>query len=242
MAGVLAGLAIAAGIGTGIKTGAGMYQASKIYSKEDEERLKELERLEAAGQLGLTDNERERLYQRASRPGLASERQSRDTLAAQQSIADTGAGQAAKQQAAITDISQKQKGRVAEQVEQQAMLAQQQDLAEMAALREREKEEDRQFWGALAGGAAESVEGIAAYQHAKYQETNRIQQKRWMSLQADAMKNQTKYLDAMAMRQMGGIWGSSGTTVRSVPTNPLPLGYDEPVRITSGKTAKWSGR
>ena len=209
MAGVLAGLAIAAGIGTAIKTGAGMYSASKIYSKEDEERLKALERLEAAGQLGLTDNERERLYQRVSRPGLASERQSRDTLAAQQSIADVGAGQAARQQAAITDISQKQKGRVAEQVEQQAMLAEQQDLAEMAALREKEKEEDRQFWGALAGGAAESVEGIAAYQHAKYQETNRIQQQKWMKLQAEAMKNQTQFVNSISMRQLGGVYGSS---------------------------------
>ena len=184
-----------------------MYQASKIYSKEDEERLKELERLEAAGQLGLTDNERERLYQRVSRPGLASERQSRDTLAAQQSIADVGAGQAARQQAAITDISQKQKGRVSEQVEQRAMLAEQQDLAEMAALREREKEEDRQFWGALAGGASESVEGIAAYQHAKYQETNRIQQKEWMKIQAEAMKNQTKFVNSITMRQTNSIWG-----------------------------------
>ena len=206
MADVLGALAIAAGVSSAIKTGAGMYSASQIFSKEDEKRLRELERLEAAGQLGLTDDERAQLEQRLSRPGMAAERQSRDVLAAQQSIADVGAGQAARQQAAITDMSQKQRGRVAEQLEQQAQIAKQQDLAEMAALRERQKEESRQFWGAAAGGAAEGIEGIAAYQHAKYQEANRLQAEEWMKIQQDALTNQNKYLNSIALGQQKNLW------------------------------------
>ena len=204
--GVLGALAIAAGVGTAIKTGAGMYQASTIFDDKDERRLKELERLQAADRLGLTDDEREILYQRISRPGLAAERQSRDTLAAQQSIADIGAGQAAKQQAAITDVAQRERGRVSEQLQQQKMLAEQQDLAEIAMLRERKKEEDRQYWGALAGGAVEGVQAAGAYQQAKLQEVNLDMQQRWMKAQTDAAKNQSAFYNQASMRQIQNLW------------------------------------
>tara|TARA_R100000808_G_scaffold24948_1_gene59763 strand:- start:68 stop:802 length:735 start_codon:yes stop_codon:yes gene_type:complete len=214
---VLTALALAAGVGSAIKTGAGMYQASTIFSDKDERRLRRLERLQAAKKLGMTEEEiddsRNQLTNQIVRPGMAVERQSRDTLAAQQSIADIGSGQAARQQAAITGVAQKERGRAEEAVEQQLhqqkMLAKQQDLAEIAMLRERKKEEDRQFWGSLFGGAAEGVQMAGAYQQAKLQEANRIKQQEWMKAQTLAAKNQSKYLNQMMLNQQRMLWGGN---------------------------------
>ena len=232
---VLGALAIAAGVGTAIKTGAGMYQASKIFDDKDERRLKELERLQAAKELGMTEEEikesRNRLSTQILRPTMAVERQSRNTLAAQQSIADIGSGQAAKQQAAITGVAQKERGRASEaieqQLQQQKMLAKQQDLAEIAMLREREKEEDRQFWGALAGGAVEGVQLAGSYQQAKLQEANRIKQQEWMKAQTLAAKNQSKYLNQMMLNQQKMLWG--GNNMSQSPTTFFDPELDEGV-------------
>ena len=211
---VLTALALAAGIGSAIKTGAGMYQASTIFSDEDEKRLRKLERLQAAKELGMTEEEiddsRKQLTNQIVRPTMAAERQSRDTLAAQQSIADIGSGQAARQQAAITGVAQKERGRAEEAVEQQLhqqqMAAEQQDLAEIAHLREMKKGEDRQFWGSLFGGAAEGVQLVGAYQQAKLQEVNRDMQQKWMKAQTDAAKNQSAFYNQASMRQQQNLW------------------------------------
>tara|TARA_R100000808_G_scaffold186_2_gene1211 strand:- start:484 stop:1161 length:678 start_codon:yes stop_codon:yes gene_type:complete len=213
--GVLGALAIAAGVGTAIKTGAGMYQASTIFDDKDERRLRRLERLQAAKELGMTEDEineaRNQLTTQIIRPAMAAERQSRDTLAAQQSIADIGSGQAARQQAAITGVAQRERGRAEEaieqQLQQQKMLAEQQDLAEIAMLREKKKEEKRQFWGALAGGLAEGVEAAGAYQAAKLQEANQTMQAEWMQAQTLAAQNQSQYLNQMMMNQQRMLWG-----------------------------------
>ena len=170
--------------------------------------------MQAAKELGMTEEEiddsRKQLTNQIVRPTMAAERQSRDTLAAQQSIADIGSGQAARQQAAITGVAQKERGRAEEAVEQQLhqqqMAAEQRDLAEIAHLREMKKEEDRQFWGSLFGGAAEGVQLVGAYQQAKLQEVNRDMQQKWMKAQTDAAKNQSAFYNQASMRQQQNLW------------------------------------
>lgn len=203
---LLTALAIGSGIGTAIKTGTGMYQASKIFDEDDEKRLKRLERLEAGGRLGLTEDERAIMQQRLSRPGLAAERQSRDILAAQQGIADVSAGTAARQQAAITDVAQKQKGEIAAQLEQQEMIAKQQDLAEIAALRQKKKDESSQFWGALAGGAVEGVKSWGEYEKAKLWEANQNAMKKWLEAKTEAAEGAADYTTTRGRQQLQTLW------------------------------------
>jgi hypothetical protein len=152
-----------------IAKGTGKYlSARQIFDDEDEERLAALQRLREEGGLGLTDAEQQRLGSRLTRPILGAERQGRDVLASQQAIADVGAGAAAKQQAQITGQVSEAKGKVGQAIEEQQRIAEKQDLAEMAMLREKKKAESMGKYDALFGGFSEGLSDYGGYLKAQH--------------------------------------------------------------------------
>lgn len=175
-----------------IAKGTGKYLgARQIFDAEDEERLAALERLRKEGRLGLTDAEQQRLESRLTRPILGAERQGRDVLASQQAIADVGAGAAAKQQAQITGQVSEAKGKVGQAMAEQQRLAEKQDLAEIAMLREKKKAESMAKYDAIFSGIGEGLSDLGAYTKAR---TEATQQKLMMeAMQAAEQRKQFGY-------------------------------------------------
>ena len=212
MSGTLAALGIAGGVATAARAGGAFDGASQLFTAEDEERLKKLEKLEAAGQLGMTEGERAILEQRLMAPQLAAERQSRDVLASQQQIADVSGGIAAKQQKAITDVAMRERSRVGEQLQQQELAAKQLQLSQIASLREKQKAEKVGKVQAVLGGVAGAAEQYAQYQGAMLQETNREAMMQILRAQAEKGAGYSPFMNPASMSQLKMLYGLGGTT------------------------------
>lgn len=185
---LFAGLKAASTIAKGAS---GYLSARQIFDDEDEERLAALQRLRKEGGLGLTDAEQQRLGSRLTRPILGAERQGRDVLASQQSIADIGAGAAARQQAQITGQVSEAKGKVGQAMAEQQRIAEKQDLAEIAMLREKKKAESMAKYNAIFGGVSEGMSDVGAYAKAR---SEVAQQKLMMeTIQAAEKRNRFGY-------------------------------------------------
>lgn len=130
------------------------------YEREQKKKLKELQRKQELGMLGLTEQERSILEGRL---------QSRSQAAAEQSQADinrllAGGGQALGGQALLgaqlaSETRQRQESDISKQLEQENLAKQQQQLDEIAALEAGQAEYKAKRKAAVGGIAATTLEG-----------------------------------------------------------------------------------
>jgi hypothetical protein len=138
MSAALAALAVGAGLGA---VGGGISAASKIdrLSPEQRNKLKELERNQALGMLGLDEAQQQRILNQQLQPVQAAEREAFNRQAQQMQIADVGQGatfrgQQALQQAAAQSRSEAiQRGQ--RQIAEQDAIEEAKQLRELAQIR-----------------------------------------------------------------------------------------------------------
>ena len=169
---VLAALGIAAGVGAAAKAGAGMYQASQQFTREDKARMKELERMRALNQLGLTEEEEERLQRQMLSPITTAQREGQQQLMQSLAIQDVGSATPARQIAALEAEAGKQRAQAMEQVQEADRLRAQQQEAEIDALAQQQKARRVGMWTAGLQGAADLTAGYAEFEQARQNAAN----------------------------------------------------------------------
>ena len=132
--------------------------------EEKKKRLRELERLEALNQFGLTPAQREAYQAQALSPVQAAERQALAQFGASQAIGDIGQGAAFRQQQAIKEGSEEARAKVAQAVAEKEAQAAQEQARQLQALQEQDRrarqlQRDAAFGllGGLAGAAGEAA-------------------------------------------------------------------------------------
>ena len=163
-------LALLAGAGKALLKG-GIGAASQFGSAQDlkltpeqQQRLRELERLQARNALGMTQGERELYRSQAMTPVQAAEREVMARFGAAQNIADIGQGTAFRQQQAMADTGQAARAQVSQAVAQRDAEVAQQQAEEKARLEEQQRQAkalERQAALSLVGGIGEAVTGAA---------------------------------------------------------------------------------
>ena len=128
-------------------------------NEEQKKRLRELERLEALNEFGLTPAQREAYQAQALSPVQAAERQALAQFGASQAIGDIGQGAAFRQQQAIKEGSEESRAKIAQAVAEKEAQAAQQQAAQLEALqaqdrKARQLQRDAAF--GLLGGLAEA--------------------------------------------------------------------------------------
>lgn len=204
-------MAIGMGTALGIIGGA---QAAKSIAEsaalldpmnpEQRARLKELERQEALGLLGLSAGEEQRLTNMQLQPVRATQRQAMDEFAQGQQIADVGQGAAFRQQQAL----QEAQGRVMQQAAQEAQM-QVQELDQIAEARElarldrlrKQRQKNQAAIAGMFGGIAEGV-GMAADVFVFNEQQKQFEE---MLLGANKKAN-----EAIAKKNAGGVTSISG--------------------------------
>jgi len=156
-------LAIGMGVGAlGKAAGAGI-RASQIFTKEDEERLAELERLQDLNALGLTEDETRVLTEQMLDPVAAMQSQrnlQRREIAA---AADLGAGAVAKQMMQEEEMAGRQEAQVAKNMAQINLQQQKLQEQEIRDLKKRREIEDKEMLAAIVGGATDLTQiGLTA--------------------------------------------------------------------------------
>lgn len=165
MSAALAALAVGAGLGA---VGGGISAASKIdrLSPEQRNKLKELERNQALGMLGLDEAQQQRILNQQLQPVQAAEREAFNRQAQQMQIADVGQGatfrgQQALQQAAAQSRSEAiQRGQ--RQIAEQDAIEEAKQLRELAQIRAQRQQNIAAVGeiGQVAGDAALKAVGI----------------------------------------------------------------------------------
>ena len=134
-------------------------------SDDQKAALKELERKEALGLLGLSSGEEQRLLNQQLQPVRASQRQAMTQAAQSQQVADIGQGAAFRQQAALQEAqgraTQQAAERAQQQVQQLEQLAIARDLARIEKLN-KQKQANRMavadIVGSVAGGLGKAAD------------------------------------------------------------------------------------
>jgi hypothetical protein len=133
-------------------------------NEEQKKRLRELERLEALNEFGLTPAQREAYQAQALSPVQAAERQALAQFGASQAIGDIGQGAAFRQQQAIKEGSEEARAKIAQAVAEKEAQAAQQQAQQLEALQAQERksrqlQRDAAFGllGGLAGAGAEAA-------------------------------------------------------------------------------------
>ena len=165
MSAALAALAVGAGLGA---VGGGISAVSKIdrLSPEQRNKLKELERNQALGMLGLDEAQQQRILNQQLQPVQAAEREAFNRQAQQMQIADVGQGatfrgQQALQQAAAQSRSEAiQRGQ--RQIAEQDAIEEAKQLRELAQIRAQRQQNIAAVGeiGQVAGDAALKAVGI----------------------------------------------------------------------------------
>ena len=145
-------------IGAGLERRAGRQAAAEAFTEEEAERLRQLQALQAAGQLGLTEEQAGVLEAQARTQQAAQARLSQAERLAAQAARPTSArdvflqqadSEAARQQAVIDE------GLLRQQAEQQAAAAQQSEIQQLL--------QERARAAALeAGGTGEGIQALGA--------------------------------------------------------------------------------
>ena len=135
--------------------------------EEEKKRLRELERLEALNQFGLTPAQREAYQAQALSPVQAAERQALAQFGASQAIGDIGQGAAFRQQQALKQGSEEARAKVAMATAEKEAQAAQQQAAQLEALQAQERK-SRQLqrdaaFGLLGGLAQAAGEAAGTY-------------------------------------------------------------------------------
>ena len=145
-AGLLAAAAAAQAAGN-------IYAGTQEFTRDDRDRLRQLERQEALGRLGMTPQERQQAQRQILQPLQTIEREAATQRAAQMAGQDLGQGAAYRQM--LIEDQVRQQGRLAAQqmLQQQQEAAIARDQAEIAQL-EAQRRRRRQI---MATGAADAI-------------------------------------------------------------------------------------
>jgi len=145
-------------IGAGIKRRAAKKAAAEAFTEEEAERLRQLQALQAAGQLGLTEEQAGVLEAQARTQQAAQARLSQAERLAAQAARPTSARDVFLQQAASEAARQQaviDEGLLRQQAEQQAAAAQQSEIQQLL--------QERARAAALeAGGTGEGIQALGA--------------------------------------------------------------------------------
>ena len=180
-------LASAAAQGVGALSGAGnKFMAGRANALTDEQRkrLKELERLEALNQFGLTGAQREQYVTQSLTPVQAAERQALAQFGASQSIGDIGQGAAFRQQQAIKEGSEEARAKIAQAVAMKEAQASQEQARQLESLQGQErksKELQRSAAFDALSGVAGAVGGALATK-AEFEATQSLYDKKLAQL------------------------------------------------------------
>lgn len=143
---------------------------SLMLDDEQKKRLKELERMAAEGELGLTPSQREAYYNQVLTPVQTAEREALSRFASSQSIGDIGQGAAFRQQQALKEGSAMQRQQAAQTVaaqERAAAEAQDQERLRLKDQERRAAEMQRQAALTFLGGAGTALAKAAGKQAEK---------------------------------------------------------------------------
>lgn len=182
-----AGLGLAKGIG-------GAIAAKRSFTKEQEARLRELERLNAEGELGLEEEERARLEgELASARGAALRQAEVQGAQARQAARASGAGRDLfLAEMAGAEAAQQARAEGARIISEQEAMARQQQRQELAALQQMQGAARAGVVSALTGGLAAGAEGalnLAAQYQMQELEYTRQAELEGQRLQAAALNS-----------------------------------------------------
>lgn len=149
-----------------LRAGGNIVAGAQEFNRDDRERLRQLERQEALGRLGMTPQERERAQRQIMQPLQTMEREAATQRAAQMAGQDLGQGAAYRQM--LIEDQLRQQGRLAAQqmLQEQQEAAIARDQAEIAQLEDqRRRRRQMMLTGgaeALASGAELGAQAIQA--------------------------------------------------------------------------------
>lgn len=153
------------GIGTAARVGGNIAAGAQEFNRDDRERLRQLERQEAMGRLGMTPQERQSAQRQIMQPLQTIEREAASQRAAQMAGQDLGQGAAYRQM--LIEDQVRQQGRLAAQqmLQQQQEAAIARDQAEIAQLEAQRRRRRQMMLGGGAEALASGAElGAQAYQ------------------------------------------------------------------------------
>ena len=127
------GLATAA---AALRAGGQIYSGAQEFNRDDRERLKQLERQEALGRLGMTQAEQQRAGREVLQPLQAAEREAQQERSAQLAAQDLGQGAAFRQMQAQEAIRQRGRILASQMLQQRQEAAIARDQAEIQALQD----------------------------------------------------------------------------------------------------------
>ena len=231
--------------GQGIMTGAS--QIDRL-TPEQKNRMKELERNQALGLLGLDEAQQQQILNQQLQPVQAAEREAFSRQAQQQQIADIGQGAAFRGQQALLEASAQARSQATQRA--QDVITERDALEEAAQLRElaqikAQRQQNLQGIAQIAGGvgdaalmglgtsmAIKEAEGLEKklLEAAKKQETKKVEKKTEAS--GDFLKFLQTYGPTGAAEVQASIPQPQGTMVEEQqrPTiNPLAAAMQQPV-------------
>ena len=200
---VLAALGIASAAGAAAKMGAGMYGASQQFTRDDRQRLKELERKKALNQLGMTAEEEGRLQRQLLSPITTAQREGQQQLMESLAIEDVSAATPVRQIAALEAEAGKQRAQAMEKVQEADRLRIAQQQEEINALKAQQKA--RRVGMATAGlsGAADFATVAAQHAQARQQAANQEAMMQMLQAQQQSEQQSSAFLsDATAQQLM----------------------------------------
>ena len=142
---------------TALRAGGQIYAGAQEFNRDDRERLRQLERQEALGRLGMTQAERQRAGREVTQPLQAAEREAQQERSAQLAAQDLGQGAAFRQMQAQEAIRQRGRILASQMLQQRQEAAIARDQAEIQALQDA-RTRRRQM---MIGGGTEALAGAA---------------------------------------------------------------------------------
>ena len=159
--------AIASGLGAGMKATGTFMRAKGAISEEEEERLKELERMEAINMLG---GDYGSALGKHMTPVQGAMREARETMAQDVSAQDIRGGTYFRGQQAVTEAAGKERGAAQQMAQQEVRQMEEMRRRELAILREKKRMKDDAWKIALqelGGGVAEAAPSYVQAEYAR---------------------------------------------------------------------------
>ena len=183
-----------------VRAGSNIYAGTQEFTRDDRERLRQLERQQAMGQLGLSPTEAAQARRQIVQPLQTIEREAASQRSAQLAGQELGQGAAYRQMLAEEQV--RQQGRLAAQqmLQQQQEAAIARDEAEIAALEDaRRRRRQMMVTGAAEGLAAGAELGAQARQAELQAQQQQEMRERMMQIAQTQGENlqylpQTNYL------------------------------------------------
>ena len=201
-AALLTAMGVAGGLGAVAKGAQGMYGAAQQFTNEDRDRLRQLERLRALDQLGMSESERSTLERQLLNPISSAQREGQSELLEAMSIQDVGAANTARQMQALSSVAGEQKAQAMEQVQEAERFREAQQRADISALEYQRRA--RRVGMATAGlGAAADLAGVAVqHQKAKLDAANQKAMMQLLQANQESADQSTQYLDEATANQL----------------------------------------